>query len=69
MVAADPNMDLVDFESQKQFNTLTLANGGVPVRLRKTGDNYKNSSSSPTALVSQILKVKKLNILIKNGFR
>lgn len=52
MVAADPNMDLVDFESQKQFNTLTLANGGVPVRLRKTGDNYKNSSSSATALVS-----------------
>lgn len=52
LVAADPHMDLVDFESQKQFNTLTLANGGVPVRLRQTGDNYKNSAGSATALVS-----------------
>ena len=52
VVAADPNMDLVDFESQKQFNTLTLANGGVPVRLRKSGDLYKNSSGQATALVS-----------------
>lgn len=52
VVAADPNMNLVDFESQKQFNTLTLANGGVPVRLRKTGDLYKDSKGSATALVS-----------------
>jgi len=41
MVAVDQNMDLVDFESKKQFNTLTLANGGVPVAIRKTGDLYK----------------------------
>lgn len=52
VVAADPNMNLVDFESQRQFNTLTLANGGVPVRLRKAGDLYKNSAGSATALVS-----------------
>ena len=52
LVAADPNMNLVDFESQKEYNTLTLANGGVPVRLRKVGDNYKNSAGSTTALVS-----------------
>lgn len=52
VVAVDPNMDLVDFESNKQFSTLTLANGGVPVRVRKTGDLYKNSNGSTTALVS-----------------
>lgn len=52
IVAADPNMDLVDFESQKQFNTLTLANGGVPVRIRAIGDKYNNHSSSATAIVS-----------------
>ena len=52
IVAADPNMDLVDFESQKQFNTLTLANGGVPVRIRAIGDKYNNHSNSTTAIVS-----------------
>lgn len=52
IVAADPNMDLVDFESQKQFNTLTLANGGVPVRIRAIGDKYNDHSSSATAIVS-----------------
>ena len=52
IVAADPNMDLVDFESQKQFNTLTLANGGAPVRIRAIGDKYNNHSSSATAIVS-----------------
>lgn len=52
VVAADPVMNLKNFESSKEFNVLTLANGGIPVRLRKTGDTYKNSSGSPTALVS-----------------
>lgn len=52
VVAADPHMNLVDFESRKRFNTLTLANGGVPVRLRETGDLYKNSDGKVTALVS-----------------
>ena len=52
IVAADPNMDLVDFESQKQFNTLTLANGGVPVKIRTVDDKYKDSKGSNTALVS-----------------
>lgn len=52
IVAADPNMDLVDFESQKQFNVLTLANGGVPVRLRKITDKYNDHSQKVTAIVS-----------------
>jgi len=52
IVATDPNMDLVDFESHKQFNTLTLANGGTPVRLRQTGDKYSDFSGKANAIVS-----------------
>jgi hypothetical protein len=51
IVAVDQNMDLVDFESKKQFNTLTIANGGVPVQLRKTGDLYK-AGGTASGLVS-----------------
>jgi hypothetical protein len=53
IVATDPNMDLVDFESQKQFNTVTLANGGAPVRLREVGDKYPEFGDNPDkAIVS-----------------
>lgn len=52
IVAVDPHMDLVDFESHKKFNTLTLANGGVPVRLRKEGDKYPNFGKGATDIVS-----------------
>lgn len=52
LVAADPYMDLVDFESSKQFNTLTLANGGAPVKVRATGDTYKDTKGKATAIVS-----------------
>ena len=56
VVAVDPYMDLVDFDTHKQHNTLTLANGGVPVRLRKTGDLYWQPGETETvgeeALVS-----------------
>lgn len=43
IVAADPYMDKVDFRSKKQFNTLTLANGGAAVRIRKDSDVYGTS--------------------------
>ena len=42
IVAADPYKDTVDFDMQKAHSTLTLANGGAPVRLRKDSDKYKN---------------------------
>ena len=51
-VAVDPNMDLVDFESTKQFDVLTLANGGAPVRLRTTDDTYPKFSEAETDIVS-----------------
>ena len=61
IVATDPNMDLVDFESQKQFNTVTLANGGVPVRLREVGDKYPAFGSNPDkAIVSAAAQGKQL---------
>lgn len=61
LVASDPHMDLVDFESTKQFNTLTIANGGVPVRLRATGDNYKDASGKSTAIVSTAAQGKEMS--------
>lgn len=51
VAAVDPNMNLVDFDEKKQYNTLTMANGGAPVRLRKTGDLYK-AAGAASGLVS-----------------
>ena len=51
IVAVDPNMDLVDFESQKAHNTLTLANGGVPVKVRD-GRSYVTKTMNTTDLIS-----------------
>lgn len=51
IMAVDPHMDMVDFDTQKEHNVLTLANGGVPVRVRKDTDVYKDSGGSTTALV------------------
>lgn len=46
LAAVDKTMDLIDWESKKQFNTATLANGGVPVRLRKAEDKYQDTAKS-----------------------
>jgi hypothetical protein len=43
IVAADPFMDTVDFDMKKAHNSMTLANGGAPVRLRKISDTYGTS--------------------------
>lgn len=45
IVAVDPIMNLVDYDMRSDNNTLTIANGGVPVRVRTTGDKYKASGS------------------------
>jgi hypothetical protein len=52
IVSVDQYRDMVDFDSQKEHNTLTLANGGAPVRLRKDSDKYKNYGGQSTKLVS-----------------
>jgi hypothetical protein len=52
IVGVDPFMDLVDFDMKKQHNTLTLANGGVPVKVRQTGDVYPTfDEQKPTDIV------------------
>lgn len=50
--ALDPYRNTVDFEMKKQHNVCTLANGGVPVRLRKATDVYATVTTT-TELVSQ----------------
>lgn len=55
VVSSDPYMDMIDSDMKVQHNTLTMANGGVPVRLRKATDTYKDCSAAATlsaALVS-----------------
>ena len=51
LVAVDPHMDLVDFDMKKQHNTLTIANGGVPVRVREHSDKYPELLGEPTDIV------------------
>lgn len=50
IVAVDPYMDLVDFDMRKQHNTVTLANGGVPVKLR-TNEVYPTLTGAPSDIV------------------
>jgi hypothetical protein len=52
IVAADPYMDLMDFDMHHAHNTLTLANGGTPVRVRKASDVYRDDHGDNTALVT-----------------
>lgn len=53
IVAVDPHKDTVDFDMQKAHSTLTLANGGSPVRLRKDSDKYKTYTPQEGKLVSK----------------
>lgn len=61
LVAADPYMDLVDFDTHKAHNTLTVANGGVPVRLRKANDTYRDDTGLASALVSTAAQGQNVN--------
>lgn len=40
IAAVDPHMNIYDFDGQHSYNALTLANGGVPVKLREMTDVY-----------------------------
>lgn len=51
VVGVDPYMDLVDFDMKKQHNTLTIANGGVPVKLRESSDAYPTFKGELTEIV------------------
>ena len=51
IVSADPYRDKIDWTSDKQFNILTLANGGVPVKVREASDLYPASGPAVNPLV------------------
>lgn len=46
IVAPDPYRNAVDWTSDKMFNTLTLANGGVPVKVRTDKDTYPSAGGA-----------------------
>ena len=52
IVAVDPYRDMVDFDMQKSHNTLTIANGGAPTKLREQSDKYKDYSGAAEKLIS-----------------
>ena len=52
IVAVDQYADIVEFDSNHSYNTLTIANGGVPVRLRTHSDTYQTLTSSETDIIS-----------------
>lgn len=52
VVALDRDMSVVDFETKRQHNVITLANGGVPVKLRESTDVYKTCGDAAD-IVSQ----------------
>lgn len=53
IVAVDPHMDMVDFDMKKQYNTLTLANGGVAVKVKDVTDyGMTVSDETQTTLIS-----------------
>ena len=59
-MALDPHKSMIEFASadaedaKQQYNVLTLANGGVPVRVRTDADKYKklDKDNDTTGLVS-----------------
>ena len=46
IVAADPYRNAIDWTADKEYNTLTLANGGVPVKLRDASDSYPSAGGA-----------------------
>ena len=49
LIAVDKSLNILDFDTKKAYNALTLANGGADVKLR--GADYKNVQNQDTAPV------------------
>jgi hypothetical protein len=52
VVALDKAMNKIHWDTKKARNTMTLANGGVPVRLREASDLYKATEGTASEIVS-----------------
>ena len=49
LIAVDKSLNILDFDTKKAYNALTLANGGADVKLREA--SYKNVQNEETAPV------------------
>lgn len=49
LIAVDKSLNILDFDTKKAYNALTLANGGADVKLREA--SYKNVQNEKTAPV------------------
>ena len=49
LIAVDKSLNILDFDTKKAYNALTLANGGADVKLR--GADYQNVQNQETAPV------------------
>lgn len=49
LIAVDKSLNILDFDTKKAYNALTLANGGADVKLR--GSDYQNVQNQETAPV------------------
>ena len=53
-VAVDPTLNILDFDTHKAYNALTLANGGADVEIRKSSyQNVQDKTISPVGIGTQ----------------
>lgn len=66
IAAIDPYMDLIDFEAKLPYNTVTMANGGVPVKIRTTNDKYGRDGKGVAGTADIISATVKTNDVLPN---
>ena len=58
-VAVDPSLNILDFDTHKAYNALTLANGGADVEIRKSSyQNVQDKSTAPVGIGTQWAPIK-----------
>lgn len=54
LVAVDKSLNILDFDTKKAYNALTLANGGADVKLREADyQNVQNQDTAPVGIGTQ----------------
>lgn len=54
LIAVDKSLNILDFDTKKAYNALTLANGGADVKLREAGyRNIQNQDTAPVGIGTQ----------------
>lgn len=58
LIAVDKSLNILDFDTKKAYNALTLANGGADVKLRGSDyTNVQNTTTSPVGIGTQWMPV------------